>query len=103
MRNVIAPKLIGACKLSQAVFACPIKEWAHYSSLSAILGTPSQANYACANAGLNRWATLQQCSGTSVMDMKRDILLLCKTTRVCTDDILMINQECHVNQPSILA
>lgn len=63
VRAATTPKLVAAQKLAAASAAEPVESWAHFSSLSALLGTAGQANYAAANAQLNTWADVQQNSG----------------------------------------
>lgn len=66
-RQVIAPKALASANLARATSGFPVKNWTHFSSLSAFLGTPGQANYAIANAQLNTWARLQRQQGGFVM------------------------------------
>ncbi len=66
MRASAAPKLVTAQKLSEALSAEAVHACALYSSLSALLGTAGQANYAAANSQLSTWADLQQNSGTFI-------------------------------------
>ena len=63
MRAAAAPKLVAAQRLAHASSGEPVQACTLYSSLSALLGTAGQANYAAANAQLNTWAELQQSSG----------------------------------------
>ena len=52
LRAVFAPKVTGALRLLDATSAMPLQAVAQFSSLTAQLGTPGQANYAAANAAL---------------------------------------------------
>ena len=63
MRAAVAPKLVAAQALSDACSGQPIMHWALFSSLTALLGTAGQGNYAAANAQLNAWADMQQHAG----------------------------------------
>ena len=63
LRAVTAPKLLAAQRLGAACAAEPVGCWALFSSLSALLGTPGQANYAAANAQLNALADAQGQAG----------------------------------------
>ena len=63
LRAVIAPKLLAAQRLAAACAAEPVGCWALFSSLSALLGTPGQANYAAANAQLDAYAGAQNHAG----------------------------------------
>lgn len=53
LRAVFAPKVTGALRLGRAAAAMPLQAAVHFSSLSALLGTPGQSNYAAANAALD--------------------------------------------------
>ena len=53
LRAVFAPKVPGALCLLGATSAMPLQGLLHFSSLTAQLGTPGQANYAAANGALD--------------------------------------------------
>ena len=63
LRRVAAPKLAGASWLGAAAAAAPLGAAALFSSTSALLGPPGQANYAAANAALGAAAEAQQAAG----------------------------------------
>ena len=63
MRAVLAPKTGAAAHLQQCCWGLPVFRWKLFSSLSGLLGTPGQANYAAANAGLDALADNMQESG----------------------------------------
>lgn len=63
LRRVAAPKLAGAACLGAAAAAAPLAAAALFSSTSALLGPPGQANYAAANAALGAAAVAQQAAG----------------------------------------
>jgi len=63
LRRVAAPKLVGAGWLGAAAAAAPLGAAALFSSTSALLGPPGQANYAAANAALGAAAEAQQAAG----------------------------------------
>ena len=63
LRAAIAPKLVAAQTLRAACAGDPVHRWALFSSLTALLGTAGQANYAAANAQLDAWAAAQQHAG----------------------------------------
>ena len=63
MRAVLAPKTGAAAHLQQCCWGLPIFRWKLFSSLSGLLGTLGQANYAAANAGLDALADNMQDSG----------------------------------------
>ena len=70
LRAVMAPKLLAAQRLAAASAAEPVGCWALFSSLSALLGTPGQANYAAANAQLNVLAHAQEQAGEHIRKCK---------------------------------
>ncbi len=53
LRAVHAPKVTGALRLAGAAAAMPLQGAVQFSSLSALLGTPGQSNYAATNAALD--------------------------------------------------
>lgn len=53
LREVVASKWHAACRLATLSWAKPVAADVNYSSLSALLGTGGQANYAAANLLLN--------------------------------------------------
>lgn len=63
LREVMAPKAETATNLAAAVWAEPLTTEFAFSSLSSLLGTPGQANYAAANMALNALATQRQAAG----------------------------------------
>jgi acyl transferase domain-containing protein/acyl carrier protein len=56
LRAVFAPKVAGAVRLRGATACAPLASAVYFSSLTAQLGTPGQANYAAANAALDSLA-----------------------------------------------
>jgi acyl transferase domain-containing protein/D-arabinose 1-dehydrogenase-like Zn-dependent alcohol dehydrogenase/acyl carrier protein len=52
-RSTLRPKAFGACHLDRLTRDDDLEFFILYSSASAVLGSPSQANYACANALLD--------------------------------------------------
>ena len=66
LRNVMAPKIVVAQKMAETFSSMPLDEWTHFSSLSALLGTPGQANYAAANLQINEFSHQQEGSGKPV-------------------------------------
>ena len=53
MRLVMAPKSIVAKEMINNFAPIPVHQWNMFSSLSALLGTPGQANYVVANLQIN--------------------------------------------------
>ena len=53
LRATLAAKASGSVNLASATLATPLSSVVHFSSLSALLGTAGQANYAAANEVLN--------------------------------------------------
>lgn len=65
LREAAAGKLMGGRRLCDATGAAPIAATMLFSSTAAILGPPGQANYAAANAMLNRLSDIETASGDS--------------------------------------
>jgi acyl transferase domain-containing protein/acyl-CoA synthetase (AMP-forming)/AMP-acid ligase II/NADPH:quinone reductase-like Zn-dependent oxidoreductase/acyl carrier protein/ubiquinone/menaquinone biosynthesis C-methylase UbiE len=63
MQRVIAAKAAGAWNLHQATLTDPIRDFVLFSSFSAWLGSPGQANHATANAFLDSLASDRRSSG----------------------------------------
>jgi acyl transferase domain-containing protein len=55
--RVLAPKVLGAANLHEATRDRPLDFFVLFSSMSALLGTPGQGNYAAANAWLDAFAS----------------------------------------------
>ncbi len=67
--RVIAPKVHGAWYLHEASLDCELDFFVLYSSITAIIGNPGQANYVAANAmldGLARYRRTQGLPATSI-------------------------------------
>ena len=62
-REVTAPKLDGAWNLHQATEGLPLECFVLFSSASATIGSPGQANYAAANAAMDTVAHLRRTNG----------------------------------------
>ena len=63
LEAVLSPKLSGAWHLHKATLDQPPEHFILYSSVSAALGNPGQANYAAANTGLEGLALLRRRMG----------------------------------------
>jgi NAD(P)-dependent dehydrogenase (short-subunit alcohol dehydrogenase family)/acyl carrier protein len=63
LKAVLSPKLSGAWHLHQATLDLPLEHFILYSSVSAALGNPGQANYVAANTGLEGLALLRRRMG----------------------------------------
>ena len=63
LRATMAAKASGAARLASSTLAAPLTTIVHFSSLSALLGTAGQANYAAANEVLNSRAAAQLAAG----------------------------------------
>ena len=65
LREVLAPKVDGAKNLAALLWGQSVEAEIVFSSLSALLGTAGQANYAAANMALNSLAEQRQAAGNS--------------------------------------
>jgi acyl transferase domain-containing protein/NADPH:quinone reductase-like Zn-dependent oxidoreductase/acyl carrier protein len=63
LKAALSPKLFGAWHLHQATLDLPLEHFLLYSSVSAALGNPGQANYVAANTGLEGLALLRRRMG----------------------------------------
>ena len=63
MRLVMAPKTIVAKEMISRFAPIPVHQWNMFSSLSALLGTPGQANYVVANLQINEVSHQQHGKG----------------------------------------
>lgn len=66
LRVVMAPKIIAARGMITAFASVPVHQWNMFSSLSALLGTPGQANYVAANLQINEVSHQQHGKGRSL-------------------------------------
>jgi NAD(P)-dependent dehydrogenase (short-subunit alcohol dehydrogenase family)/acyl carrier protein len=65
--SVYLPKLVGAWNLHWQTRELPLDFFVLYSSLTAAIGTPGQANYAAANAGLQALARYRRARGLEAL------------------------------------
>jgi len=66
LRNVLAPKLLGAWHLHELTLDIPIEHFVLYSSITTMIGNLGQANYVAANASLESLALLRRAVGLPV-------------------------------------
>jgi NAD(P)-dependent dehydrogenase (short-subunit alcohol dehydrogenase family)/acyl carrier protein len=67
--RVLAPKAIGAWHLHEATEHIPLDFFVMFSSISAVLGSPGQANYSAANAALDALAQRRVRSGLRALSI----------------------------------
>ena len=67
--RVMSPKVAGAWNLHQQTLALELDQFVLFSSVSALLGMPGQANYAAANAFLDALAHQRQASGLPALSI----------------------------------
>jgi amino acid adenylation domain-containing protein/thioester reductase-like protein len=63
MRTVMAPKIMGAWNLHSLTINTPLDFFVMFSSISAVIGNPGQANYAAGNAFLDALAYYRRAQG----------------------------------------
>jgi 1-acyl-sn-glycerol-3-phosphate acyltransferase len=61
--RVMAPKVLGAWNLHTQTLGGPLDFFVSFSSITSLLGNPSQANYAAANSFLDSFAVYRRCRG----------------------------------------
>lgn len=78
LREVLGAKAVAAERVSEISGMHPTQIEVSFSSLSALLGTIGQANYAAANMALNELASSKQVQGKA-----SDEYVLCICSRSC--------------------
>ncbi|MCW2314216.1 SDR family NAD(P)-dependent oxidoreductase [Rhodoferax antarcticus] len=63
MRQVLAPKMLGAWHLHSLSRDIPLEHFVLYSSVTTSIGNPGQANYVAANAALEKLASIRRAMG----------------------------------------
>ena len=66
---VLAPKMVGAWNLHLQTRDLPLDCFTMFSSISSVVGTPGQANYAAANAFLDALAHHRHAEGLSALSI----------------------------------
>ncbi|UPR02038.1 polyketide synthase [Chloropicon primus] len=63
MRGSLSPKLRGAQWIQAGSWSAALGATVHFSSISSLVGSPGQINYACSNSGLEMMSNRQKMSG----------------------------------------
>ena len=66
LRQALAPKMDAAVRLRAALWPAALASSVQFSSLTGLLGTAGQANYAAANLALDAWSADLQASGMTL-------------------------------------
>ncbi|MBA3773942.1 MAG: SDR family NAD(P)-dependent oxidoreductase [Ramlibacter sp.] len=72
--NVVAPKMDGAWNLHKLTLDHPIEQFVLYSSMSYVVGTPGQGNYAAANAFLDALAKHRHALGLPALTVNWGVI-----------------------------
>ena len=72
--NVMAPKVLGAWHLHEQTQRLPLDFFILFSSVSALIGNPGQANYVAANAFLDGLAHYRRLNGCPAMSINWGVL-----------------------------
>ncbi|MDA8032401.1 MAG: beta-ketoacyl reductase, partial [Alphaproteobacteria bacterium] len=70
MRGSLAPKVRGAQWIQTGCWSDAVGATIHFSSISALSGSPGQINYACSNAGLEMLSNSQKMSGMASLSIQ---------------------------------
>jgi len=69
LKRVMAPKIAAAWNLHRATENCDLELFVLFSSLTAVTGSPGQANYAAANAALDGFARWRRSRGLAAVSV----------------------------------